>query len=293
MIAELIKQGESRVQARIEQVREWVRGAYLEYYCLWKALANKMDDWIIQGIKSENEFVYNIYKLIRSNMQEAKKSAVKDLFVKDITETLKPIAALPPVRLPILPDDDLPDLPLLSFAVLVTEMRCLGNNGRIPFKVFKSYFEKRKKSKLLHPQYLRVELDIVQQYLVSDDILNFREIAFAMLLWNTKTVREDPINQYQQALTGLTESQTNELLSEAPREEILREEFRLMPGVVEGAREERIMTALVYEIFRDENSGQVNIKEYLDTLRLFNQLQIYRYGDAVMILHESPQAHRK
>ena len=41
---------------------------YLEYFCLFNVLANKMDDWIIQGIKYENEFVYDIYKNIKKNI---------------------------------------------------------------------------------------------------------------------------------------------------------------------------------------------------------------------------------
>lgn len=41
-----------------------------------------MDDWIIQGIKAENDFVYQIFKNIKKYIQEAKKSNVKDLHVK-------------------------------------------------------------------------------------------------------------------------------------------------------------------------------------------------------------------
>ena len=41
-----------------------------------------MDEWIIQGIKSENDFVYQIYRNIRKSIEEAKRSNVKDLHVK-------------------------------------------------------------------------------------------------------------------------------------------------------------------------------------------------------------------
>jgi hypothetical protein len=41
-----------------------------------------MDDWVILGIKYENDFVYEIYRNIKKNIQEAKKSNTKDLFVK-------------------------------------------------------------------------------------------------------------------------------------------------------------------------------------------------------------------
>lgn len=40
----------------------------LEYAAYHQALVNKMDDWIIIGIKNENEFVYDIYKTIKKNI---------------------------------------------------------------------------------------------------------------------------------------------------------------------------------------------------------------------------------
>ena len=64
-------------------------------------MANKMDDWIIQGIKYENEFVYDIYKNIKKNILEVKKSNIKDLFVKDITDLIHPLYNLPTNRLPV------------------------------------------------------------------------------------------------------------------------------------------------------------------------------------------------
>lgn len=41
------------------------------------------------GVKAENDFVYEIYKGIKKNIQEAKKSTVRDLHAKEITATLK------------------------------------------------------------------------------------------------------------------------------------------------------------------------------------------------------------
>lgn len=54
------------------------------------------------------------------------------------------------------------------------EIRCLASSGRIPFKQFTSYIEKRKKSKLLEHEFLTIELDIMQQYLVTDDYCNYK-----------------------------------------------------------------------------------------------------------------------
>lgn len=53
-----------------------------------------MDDWIIFGIKSENDTVYDIFKQLKRSIIEAKKSSIKDLHVKPITETHRPINEL-------------------------------------------------------------------------------------------------------------------------------------------------------------------------------------------------------
>jgi hypothetical protein len=73
------------------------------------------------------------------------------------------------------------------------EIKCLATAGKIPFKFFKSYIQKRRKSKWLHPEFLQAELDIMQQYLVTDDYCNYREVSLAMLLWNVKILDEDSI----------------------------------------------------------------------------------------------------
>ncbi len=36
--------------------------------CYFRVLVNKMDDWIISGIKDENEFTYAIYKELKSSI---------------------------------------------------------------------------------------------------------------------------------------------------------------------------------------------------------------------------------
>lgn len=40
----------------------------------------------------------------------------------------------------------------------------------------------------------------MQQYLVTDDYLNLREVLLAMLLWNVKILEEDEINAYENSL---------------------------------------------------------------------------------------------
>ena len=45
---------------------------------------------------------------------------------------------------------------------------------------------KRKKSKLLSEELLRLDFDTMHQFLVTDDYCNFKELALAMLLINVK-----------------------------------------------------------------------------------------------------------
>lgn len=42
----------------------------------------------------------------------------------------------------------------------------------------------------------------MQQYLVTDDYCNYREVALGLLLWKVKILEEDEINEYEAKLTG-------------------------------------------------------------------------------------------
>ena len=48
--------------------------------------------------------------------------------------------------------------------------------------------------------------------------------------------------------------------------------------------EEYILKHLMFEIFKEESSDYIDAQNYLDTLSLFDQLQVLRYGDTVMLL---------
>lgn len=265
-------------------MRNRVKEYYLEYYCYFKVLVNKMDDWIIQGIKYENEFVYDIYKSIKKNIQDAKKSSVKDLFVRDITDIIRPLTALPANRLPIVASSPSPShFKLLSYAVFMQEVKCLSSNGRIPFKLFQTYLDKRRKSQLLEKELLSVELDIMQQYLVTDDYCNYREVALGLLLWKVKILDEDDINEYEVKLTG-RKSPPEEYA--AVKEELTLDEFTIIPLISSDREEQRMLKVFIFEIFRQDFRDTISVKELIDTLRLFSQLQVYKYGDTLMMLRE-------
>jgi hypothetical protein len=53
-----------------------------------------MDDWIISGIKDENEFTYSIYKDLKSSIERINRSQLKDLFPTPISASIKPIERL-------------------------------------------------------------------------------------------------------------------------------------------------------------------------------------------------------
>jgi hypothetical protein len=109
---------------------------------------------------------------------------------------------LPPKRFPIVTETSCNKFKILSFAIFLQEIKCLATGGKIPFKIFTAYFQKRIKSKWLDEEFLQLELDIMQQYLVTDELCNYREVALAMLLWNVKIMDEDLINEYQKSFSG-------------------------------------------------------------------------------------------
>jgi hypothetical protein len=50
----------------------------MEYRVFYNLLINRMDDWIIYGIKRENDLAYSYIKEIKKFISEAKKSNFKE-----------------------------------------------------------------------------------------------------------------------------------------------------------------------------------------------------------------------
>jgi hypothetical protein len=79
-----------------------------------------MDEWIIHGIKAENEFVYNIYKGIKLCIENAKKSQIKELHAKEITDIFKPIRELTRYPMPMRITTKHRKIPVFSLMVFFT-----------------------------------------------------------------------------------------------------------------------------------------------------------------------------
>ncbi len=43
---------------------------------------------------------------------------------------------------------------------------------------------------------------------------------------------------------------------------------------------------LIYDIMQNEYTHQVSVKEYIEILGSFSSLQLFRYGDSLMMLDE-------
>lgn len=54
ILADFISKQVYKINERLEQIKLKTKELYLEYYCFFRVLTNKMDDWIIEGIKHEN-----------------------------------------------------------------------------------------------------------------------------------------------------------------------------------------------------------------------------------------------
>ena len=57
----------------------------------------------------------------------------------------------------------------------------------------------------------------------------------------------------------------------------------LMDGAFD-EEEEYIMKHLIFEIFREDGADYVEAQVLLDTLAMFDQLQVEKYGDTLMML---------
>jgi hypothetical protein len=74
----------------------------MEYRVFYNLLINRMDDWIIYGIKRENDLAYSYIKEIKKFISEAKKSNFKEgTNFKEISDIYKPYTRISKVHLPI------------------------------------------------------------------------------------------------------------------------------------------------------------------------------------------------
>lgn len=81
-----------------EKTNAVIRGLILKQNCISRVkelralghcLYNKLDDWIIFGIKRENDVVYDITKQFRHHIAKSTQSSLTQLNTKDIAETYK------------------------------------------------------------------------------------------------------------------------------------------------------------------------------------------------------------
>lgn len=67
-----------KLRIKIDQVIEQITSRLKEYRVFYHLLVNRMDDWIIFGIKRENDLAYSYIKDIKKFISEAKKSNFKE-----------------------------------------------------------------------------------------------------------------------------------------------------------------------------------------------------------------------
>ena len=182
-------------------IQNKIKERILEEKSYYNTLVNKMDEWIIQGIKAENDFVYEIYKTMKRSIEEAKKSNVKDFFVKEITDTYLITKGLTLYPMPLRTKTLNRQLPVYSYMMFVLEIKSLSNSmGKINFDILKKYFMKRKKSNLLDSRILSMDFDTISQFLVKDNLIEFKELATAIVLWNINVFDDDALAKYKAKL---------------------------------------------------------------------------------------------
>lgn len=78
--------------------------------------------------------MYEIYKGMKKSIEEARRSNVKDLFVKEITDTFTIIKEMTASPMPIRGKTHNRSLPIYSYMVFLLEIKSLTNQfGKINF----------------------------------------------------------------------------------------------------------------------------------------------------------------
>lgn len=192
----------AQVQKKKKIIQNKISERVLEQRSYFHALINKMNEWTIQGIKSENDFVYEIYKNMKKSIQQARKCNIKELHVKDITDTFGPIKELSLYPIPLRVYTHHRKLPVFSYMVFLEEVKSLITtfDAKINFDTFQKYLTYRKKSGLLDKEILKIDFDTVSQYLVKDGYLYYKQLAMAVLFWDVDVFDDDALSRYRSLL---------------------------------------------------------------------------------------------
>ena len=165
---------------------------------MFQLLINRMDDWIIFGIKRENDIAYGYIKEIKRAINEAKKSPFEQDYSKEIHEIYKPYQDIPDYHTPIFEGQGL--LSSEECKLVVEELKSIADGeGNVDFELLREYITRRLKSGLLPEALRKISMDSIQQYLVQENVIALQEIAIAVVLLGYPIPSEEQIDQLFEA----------------------------------------------------------------------------------------------
>lgn len=191
-----------KLRIKLLQIVEQASSRLQEYRALYGLLVNRMDDWIIYGIKRENDLAYGAVKDIKKSINEVRKSNFKESSSKEISDYYRLYSRISKVHLPLCSESGSAYPSVEEARMLVDDLKTLSNDQYISYELLKEYFLRRIRSKLLPEVLESLNFDYLEQYFLQDSRVNRYELSTAIVLYRCKVPLEDDIDSYKQRLTA-------------------------------------------------------------------------------------------
>lgn len=168
-----------------------------EIRVLANGLFSKLDDWIINGIKLENQEIYNYLSFLRNSIQNSQKSTLKLQEHPPVSQIYKPLQymSLNPYLFPIYEEKEHNSFLLTEAKVLLEDIKSLAfDESIIEKKVIEEYLIRRRlnsDTKLLFPQII-LEADIKKvlekMIITGTNFIRWKVFMNSMVLLRSKVI---------------------------------------------------------------------------------------------------------
>lgn len=180
-----------------------------ELRVLASGLFNKLDDWIINGIKLENQEIYTYISLLRASLHNGTKSHVKLQEHAPVSQIYKPLnyLSLNPYVFPIF-EEKIDDRLLITQAkVLLEDIKSLAfDEIFIDKKVLEEYFLRRRNNEenlMVFPKVF-LQIDIRKSFekieFNGTNLVKWKVFLNSLLLLKEKIVDEEKIQEFKESI---------------------------------------------------------------------------------------------
>ncbi|KAL4495175.1 hypothetical protein ABPG72_007282 [Tetrahymena utriculariae] len=183
------------------------------------ALYSKLDDWIVFGLKHENEVIYDAIRTLRQAIQSQNPVDTLVVSVKNISDTYKILncfnqipAYIQPLELVEYVDDF--RFTIFGIKLLYEELHTLcDKRDIINLKIFENVFLRRKKHSKHLPKFIKqlpdkclesIYANFEQQ--IHDDKIDFKDLMICFILFSSPVPTEDLIEEYKDQLLTYSNS---------------------------------------------------------------------------------------